>query len=786
MAFEDNKQAFSQEHFTIVEIDAPVVEGVCTIGSSLGYGTPLTCDQASTGIRTYRFTNFMGTLPLSGVYKCITSISETPTELQSGRGLASRGTLSISMADFVGDPNIDAPAVDQSVINSGGFLAKFDARNILQNRSVRVKNYRIVNGVLPDLSSDAEVRHYIVDTFKNNGMKKWTLSCKDELSRVDLGEKTFPEAKNGYLRQDINDSALTFDVDPDVEYQAGDVIRIGEELVLISSVANIGTTSATVTTAARGATIDLAHYTNKDSHSAGDEVFLCKKYFEANIAEVLNDIITTIGIDSDYIPLSAWQDEVTLWHRTTKVTALYVEAEDANDVLSQFLQSYLLDMWFDPVVRKIKLSAISVWQSSKALLREGVEIDYDSVRRNELEDLRATSALVVYAKRFKARDNAIGNYHKASLYNNAVLSTSDYYSETKQKRFDNNPIIDDTAADLLVRRYISRYGLTPQSYTWKTQENKLSFTTGDIVSLKTTAKVGFDGSQNSSARAQIISVKPNYNKIGRDYTVKALTYDPAVTDNGAVNEIVITGNQQNIDLYIEAGGAIPSVVDITFIIDGAKISSLSSAIPAIKAGNFISGSKITLILVGGADLQSKGGAGGDAGLLIYDQESDKWIISNPTAGTEGGVVYDAQGIDTDIYFSGATTSTTYPTANGFIRAPGGGGGASKGAAGVGGSGGGGGAGNNIGQGGSKSNIEGAEDATQGNDGANGTIKGTGGAGGAGLLMSGGNGGNWGQAGENVLGGSSGGLAGKGVVDSGATVNFYGSTTSRYINGRGDH
>ena len=43
---------------------------------------------------------------------------------------------------------------------------------------------------------------------------------------------------------------------------------------------------------------------------------------------------------------------------------------------------------------------------------------------------------------------------------------------------------------------------------------------------------------------------------------------------------------------------------------------------------------------------------------------------------------------------------------------------------------------------------------------------------------------WGNAGSNNS--ATGGAAGSGVIDSGATVTFYGDTAARYINGNGDH
>ena len=60
--------------------------------------------------------------------------------------------------------------------------------------------------------------------------------------------------------------------------------------------------------------------------------------------------------------------------------------------------------------------------------------------------------------------------------------------------------------------------------------------------------------------------------------------------------------------------------------------------------------------------------------------------------------------------------------------------------------------------------------TNGNTGTNGEIDGSGSG--------------WGLVGANN--GASGGLAGSGIIDSGATVTLFGSTALRYINGNGDH
>jgi hypothetical protein len=238
-------------------------------------------------------------------------------------------------------------------------------------------------------------------------------------------------------------------------------------------------------------------------------------------------------------------------------------------------------------------------------------------------------------------------------------------------------------------------------------------------------------------------------------------------------------------------GAPSQPTTITFILDGNS----SSGQVAMVAGGFAAGSKIILILVNGFDGQADGGIGGFGESLFFDSQTSQWISNGPAQnGFSGGIVYDAQGIDTDIYFSGATPSTAFPTADGFIRAPGGGGGGgpaigmgTNDSTGYGGHGGGGGAGRVAGTGGIGGiNAGGTRPVIAGTAGQSGDTVGGGGLGGTGTPTSGGNAGIWGVAGASVTGGGTGGAAGSGIKDSGATVTLFGSSAARYINGNGDH
>jgi hypothetical protein len=194
---------------------------------------------------------------------------------------------------------------------------------------------------------------------------------------------------------------------------------------------------------------------------------------------------------------------------------------------------------------------------------------------------------------------------------------------------------------------------------------------------------------------------------------------------------------------------------------GSYSSSINGG-TAIRAGDFKTGSTLAIILTDGFDGQAAGGKGGTK---IFDGD-----------GENGGIVFDAQGVTTDIYFSGDTSavSTAHPIADGYIRAPGGGG------AGTGAfketifAGGGGGAGRMPGLGGI------------GNwSGTNGDVLGNGGAGASTPTKDAGDGGDWGQnGGDTVPATHTGGLAGSGIITGGGAVTIHGSTALRYINGNG--
>ena len=66
--------------------------------------------------------------------------------------------------------------VDDTVKNQGTFFGKFDARQIFENRQVRLKLYRVEEDGSIDLVNGAETRSYISNALKlNSSTGEWTV-----------------------------------------------------------------------------------------------------------------------------------------------------------------------------------------------------------------------------------------------------------------------------------------------------------------------------------------------------------------------------------------------------------------------------------------------------------------------------------------------------------------------------------------------------------------------------------------------------------------------------------
>lgn len=662
-------------HYDIIELDLPEVTGACTINGNPGFGTPLTCtdqENPATSIKTHKFTNSTLVLAESGVYKCVNNISETTPKLKAGSGVGSRATCTITLNDFVGDPNRSSPALVSSpaLAKQGTFFGKLKSRNIVKNKAVRRKFYQYENGI----HTLVKTHHYIVTSLKSNGGGVWVLSCQDVLHRASDENSQFPRLVTGTLTTDITETTQSVVIDGDIADwtpYADFAAVIGTDLLMITNAT--GDASQVTLTVVRPTTINIGSRTilnTPEAHSAGDEVFRARKFVDADLYDVIEKVFEDAGIESTYYDSAQINSELNTWLSSIggSIDAIFYESMGSTEALDSICKTFLFDIWTDITTNKITLKAASPWASTTAILTEGKEINYGSIKVDEPEDLFYSRAFLQYDKRKLTSSNDDVNFTRSSLAYNDSYEGEIFYDEEKVKKIEKSIILSNRlnnieVADLTTVRFAQRFSNRPQIITGLLEEKFLNFSLGDVVEIITKENQSFDGSEKTGVRAQVTHIYPKNVDVGRHYQVSAVTYNP-YSGSLAGGDIYINSTY-DVNLFTAAGGPVAAGA-FTFVI--SQNIGQNELGQAIAVGSFPSGSVVNIVIIGGAIVMGRGGAGANAS------------PNGSLDGFDGGdTVLGINGVTINIYLSGTTPdfgNGTY-SADGYLWAPGGGGAAAK-------------------------------------------------------------------------------------------------------------
>ena len=643
-------------HYYIVELYLPVITSACTINGNAGYGTPLTCTDETgitvTQIRRYEFTDT--NLVLAGdIYKNVKSVNETTPKLKAGNGVASRATASITFSDFIGDPNEDSPAVvaNPNIINRGTFFGKLKERQILANKKVVVKYYRRRD----DNDTLVSSHQYIATEFKQSSNGDWVLVCKDALYKADDTKSQFPKVVTGNLNSAVTASSTTLNISGNIAdwTSYNDYVAvIGDDICLITNAT--GTSTNVMLTVTRQSTITLGARTitnEPKEHSLGDEVFRGRKYENADLYNVLQDIFLDSGISTVEYDGTGMQTELDSWLASldNSIDCIFYEPQDATSVLNEICQTFLLDIWTDTSTGKIKLKANSPWQSTVATLTDGIEIIYDTVQVSEPDSLQYSRSFLQFDKRQLTASDDDVNFKRSSVAINRDLEGEFFYDEEKIKVLPKSIILSNKTnnletADLTTTRFVQRFSNRPQVFKFEVEEDNLDFELADVVGIVTPENQGPDGSPKQDIRAQVVRISPK-NKTGRLYQIEAITYNPFA--GGISGSDITVYSQFDINLFTEAGG--PTSADtFNFLFDGTYGQQNNDF--SVKIGSFPSGSVVNIVCLNGATITARGGNGGDGGAGEPYQS-----IFPATAGLSGGNTLEGtSGVTVNVWLNGST------------------------------------------------------------------------------------------------------------------------------------
>ena len=650
--------AFRQQHFVVYEIVLPYCT-VCTPRNGLpeAWHTPITCEESSDD--EYRLWIASSDAPTvlsqptpsiniksklnSKIFRCVINSSESTSKLKAGEGLASRGTMSITCTDFDGDPG------PINFSDKGTFFGKLRARNVLQGKKIITHKYTIAGAVGQEVIEEIGTStHFITNTELSNGVFK--LQAKDALKDVEAFSQKFPEPSEIVLTADINETTTTIPVSEVGDIVAGSVVRIDDELMYVNS-----TGANVLNVAARGTTITnpdstVVYKTNVSDHSTDSTVQPSYVMSKTPLWTVLEDIYTSLGL-TEYIDVAQWQAEIQEWNADAFLYGVFSKPDEGSSLINRLLSAYLIDMWLDQQTQKIRVSAVTAWKDSIRILEEGN--DLSSLVITESEDSRFSRAYMYNKKDFKAENDDVINYSKLTISTDTAVETDDFYGSIKVKEFDNNDFISTASAQTTVARYIQRFSRAPKNIKFKMEERKLAGTAiSDIVDIVSRDSQSPDGSVLVARdRAQIIRIQPDFNKIGRQYNVEALSYVPLIaSDPNEELVIFLSGSLFDVNLFARAGA--PNVpINVTFVLDGCTIGSTQQNVPSVRAGNFQAGSRIKIICTNNTRWSAIGGDGGLAESGYNGFAFNSGFARITRLPTSGGNSYQSDGIETEIYLN---------------------------------------------------------------------------------------------------------------------------------------
>ena len=653
--------AFRQQHFVLYELVLPYCT-VCTPSGDLteAWHTPVTCEESSDS--EYRLWLASSDAPTvlsqpvasinlksklnSQIFRCVTKASESTPKLKTGEGQASRGTMSITCTDFNGD---SGPI---NFSDSGTFFGKLRARNILSGKKIITHIFTIAGSagqeVLQEIGTST---HFITNTELSNGVFK--LSAKDALKDIEEFSQKFPIPSEIVLTSDVNTSATVIPVSETTGILAASVVRIDDEFMYVNSIG-----ANTLNVATRGTTITnpdstVVYKTNVSSHSTNSTVQPCYVMSKTPLATVLNDIYTALEL-TNYTDLAQWQSEISEWNSGAFLYGVFSKPESGSGLIDRLLNSYLIDSWLDQPTQKIKVSAVTAWKESVRILEEGNDISDLSI--TESEDKRFSRAYMYNKKDFKAENDDIINYSKLTISTDNSVETDDFYGSIKVKEFDNNDFISTSSAQTTVARYIQRFSRAPKTIKFKMEERKLASTKiSDIVDIVSRDSQTPSGEfLQARDRAQIIRIQPDFDKIGRQYNVEAISYVPLIASNPN-DELVIelSGSLFDVNLFARAGA--PNIpINVTFVLNNCTIGSTAFNVPAVRAGNFEAGSRVKIICTNDTKWSAKGGENYGFNYSSFVVTSNYAITGQRTNGADS---YNSDGIETEIYLNYGTVDS---------------------------------------------------------------------------------------------------------------------------------
>lgn len=516
--YDDLRIKVGRRPITVVELDldfcnnlygsSPCTASVGVTGTQECFNCFATCQDTANfdrGTKTYKFTEANSFLPIGEtIYPCITSVDIAPTQLKPGAFSVS-ASVTVALQDF---PHHDR-GVDPywylrfyNPIEQGTFFGKLRARNPnVANRVMRVKT----GYVDADRTVYTLTRTYFIDRIEGpDASGRVKIVGKDLLRFEEIAKTKVPKLPTAFLDITIGTAPTTVNVTPSgagANYETSGRLAIDEELVDYTRSGD----TFTITARNREATTAAVH-------AAGTPVIDVFPNTSGAKKIVLNikNLLLAAGIDSSYIPYSAWETECDTYISPFASETAVAAPESVKTLIEEMLEEFGCSLWWDELDAQLKFKVLSTGASATASLNDTEHILKGSMVVKTLEKERITRVQINYGILKKgALPNSVStltrdteNTSISRLYIDTAAENPNLYGGSIQKTIVsrwlsyNAHLVSGNQVQKIADRYLARYVPSIREVSFSLDAKDSTIRTGNVIEITSRMLQAFDGTQS--------------------------------------------------------------------------------------------------------------------------------------------------------------------------------------------------------------------------------------------------------------------------------------------------
>lgn len=578
----------------------------------------------------------------------IESISYAPPELELGKSIGVRASLSVKFRDHrspdtdnSGDKYIDQRSYDP--YEQGTYFGKLRARYpYIKNLAVRWKQ-----GSDSLAYADYDTRHFVLDSTMGPDVNgSYSIVAKDILKLTD-GERALVPFVTGITTSNVFNAAYlgsigTFTDDDRPFFSTDGYVNLGNKEIAQYTRSFLGGGIISIDLITRA-----AFNTEAIDNSSGNSISLqeCEYYNAAFPQQIMaNMLINQAGVDPSYINIGEW---LTEWEANINRTYdfIFPRPEPVVNVINEILEQTASTLWWDNRAQQLR------WQVlKKPVVQTKSYTDSDALAGslNIRDDYSSrVSRVFIYFGMINPLKNKTEKDNYSTIVLRTELESEKFFGDIPAYKEIYSRFIPSASVDTSERLgdlILQRYSFPPRRVGFKLLNN------GDYIEpvLGGAYKVkNFELQDASGSEAvldfQVTSVVNSANYI--EVKGEEILYNELIiTDTPTVFNYVINTDQFNINLREDVynGPAPLSGFTVNITIDtGVVIGSITDNEPALVSGDWPAG--VVINLVNNGFIVGKGGAGGQGGGVSVFAVDDWFALYN--AGSGSGLGFNAQFTD---------------------------------------------------------------------------------------------------------------------------------------------